>query len=463
MIMALKSKILAIAGTLFVVTHSYANNTTDSSTEWIELVRLENILALSRVRKLLPKELQNEVHKKTIAAFLSTLPRYIENLSIQEPKEMCAANFNQDGSRIVSASSDTVTTRDSITGKVIGCFRVYHTRYRPDVHFNTDASRVAYFSFDGSAQLWNTTTGKLIQNFVTPQGCTSTAHFNNDSSRIITNSGLDSNTLRMWDTVTGKQTQHFIGHTDYILAAQFNDNSSQITSVSRDRTIRTWDTATGEEIKQIRLPLDYIGSAQFSGNRELLATGKTMLQIWNTATGQEIQHFTEDNGYSSKYGFKSAHFNHDTSRLLTGDLIHGDLQILDITTGQKLATLLGHRYYVNSVKFNHNGSQLASASGDRTLRTWIDVKKTLGDESKTPLYDLKIHELIMHLFLYKKFLKHFHKNVDRITFGGLAKFLNQRLDVPQVTEDGLKNIYCGMNRSLKAALRALFYTHYATT
>ena len=46
------------------------------------------------------------------------------------------------------------------------------------------------------------------------------------------------------------------------------------------------------------------------------------------------------------------------------------VRLWDADTGAQISTLTGHRGLVTSVAFNPDGSELASVSGDGTVRVW---------------------------------------------------------------------------------------------
>ena len=62
-------------------------------------------------------------------------------------------------------------------------------------------------------------------------------------------------------------------------------------------------------------------------------------------------------------------FNHDGSQLASGS---GDntVKVWNAKTGDLVQTLKGHSGTVYSICFNHDGSQLASGSNDKTVKVW---------------------------------------------------------------------------------------------
>jgi WD40 repeat protein len=47
--------------------------------------------------------------------------------------------------------------------------------------------------------------------------------------------------------------------------------------------------------------------------------------------------------------------------------------IVDLDTGERLATLAGHTGFVDDLVFSHDGTQIATASNDGSIRVWDTV------------------------------------------------------------------------------------------
>ncbi|KAI9682420.1 MAG: hypothetical protein M1829_000212, partial [Trizodia sp. TS-e1964] len=86
--------------------------------------------------------------------------------------------------------------------------------------------------------------------------------------------------------------------------------------------------------------------------------------IWDTASGSCLQTLEGHSG-----GVSSVAFSHDDKQLASAS---GDstVKIWDTASGSCLQTLEGHSSWVRSVAFSHDDKQLASASGDSTVKIW---------------------------------------------------------------------------------------------
>jgi len=166
--------------------------------------------------KNLPPEIQNTIYKKTIKAYQRLLPPscFIESRCITGHTDWVnSAQFNNDGSQIISASDD------------------------------------------GTVRLWDTATGKELRIFAHNADLVMSAQFKNNGSQIV--SASDDFTIRVWDTATGRLLRIIEGHTDWVNSAQFNEDESQIVSASSDKTIRSiirrplrWTLADSERIRR---------------------------------------------------------------------------------------------------------------------------------------------------------------------------------------------------------------------
>jgi WD40 repeat protein len=145
------------------------------------------------------------------------------------------------------------------------------------------------------------------------------------------------------------------GHTNGVYKLMVSDYTRQIVSVGIDKTIRLWDLESGEPARVLRPPVangvhGYLFSAALAPDGKLLAVG--------------------------------------TYRALT-PLHDHRVQLIDITTGEIVASLKGHIYTIYDLAYSPDGERLASASQDKTVRIW---NVATGETLKV----LEGHEALVH-------------------------------------------------------------------
>ncbi len=119
-------------------------------------------------------------------------------------------------------------------------------------------------------------------------------------------------------------------------------------------------------------PLPPVAAVAFSPDGKRLATGSYgRVTIWDLSTGQPAKFLTNVLG-----AVNDLKFSPDGKLLAVAGgqpSARGDLRLFDTTNWLLVHSLGGHLDTVSSVSFSPDGSKLASASFDKTVRLW-DVK-----------------------------------------------------------------------------------------
>ncbi len=177
---------------------------------------------------------------------------------------------------------------------------------------------------NGSVRLLDLTDGRLAFE-VTGSGYPMTA-ISPDGSLVAV--AWDDHIVRILDATSGREITSFIGHTATLLEMKFDPSSTRIATMSDDRTIRIWSIESSESL--IPVPLSDFG----------------MPGVW--------------------YGIGD--FDPSGRRIVL--LMDNVADIRDAETGESLMQLHGHRWWIDYAVFTPDGSRIATASGDGTVRIW---------------------------------------------------------------------------------------------
>jgi WD40 repeat protein len=273
-----------------------------------------------------------------------------------------SAVFSPDGTRIVTASRDgTARLWDATTGATLVTL-VGHTDAVLFAAFSPDGSRVVTASDDTTARLWDAKTGAQLATLPGHIGSVISAAFSPDGTRVVTVC-LPENAARLWDANTGAALATLVGHTGAVNRAAFSRDGRRIVTASDDNTARLWDGSTGATLAILSGHTDHVNDARFSpdGTRVVTASQDGTARLWEGKTGTSL--ITLKGEIPGILGsMNSATFSPDGSRIVAGTSAH-DAFVWDANTGAVLTRVdTGGR--VNAAEFSPDGTRVVTASGD---------------------------------------------------------------------------------------------------
>ena len=169
------------------------------------------------------------------------------------------------------------------------------------------------------------------------------ANFSQDGKKVATG-GVGTQTF-LWETETGKQLQQMKGRTNMAYAVAFSADGTQLTSGGRTR----WDLRTGQGRRLISQPSDKLfGMPSADGKLiAMFAPNLPTITIYDSTNGKTLQTLTRANSSDS---VEKVYFSPD-GRLLAvsytqaqgtkmiGQLPSSELRIWDVSAGREIQTL----------------------------------------------------------------------------------------------------------------------------
>ena len=189
--------------------------------------------------------------------------------------------------------------------------------------------------------------------------------------------------------ITGAVSVETLGidHHDQRLAMVLRGNTWSVSSVAYTRdgrlvsgsdsgTVRIWDTRTGEASISLLCGTDptvtCVAVSQ-TGNALAAGTAQGSVYLWNLQDLHSPPLRLLAPGFGPFLATYAIAISPNGRLIIAG--FHVQILILwSVTTGQRIATLSGHKSVVCTVAFSPDGETIASGSADGTLRLWIRMK-----------------------------------------------------------------------------------------
>ena len=152
--------------------------------------------------------------------------------------------FSSDGSKVATASNDgTARLWDATTGRPLG-EPMRHGGWVLAVAFSPDGTKVATASQDKTARLWDATTGRPLGEPMRRAGHGIAVAFSPDGTKVATASwvvkggwlatGSGDNTARLWDAARGRPLGEPMRHNNMVVAVAFSPDGTKVATASWD-------------------------------------------------------------------------------------------------------------------------------------------------------------------------------------------------------------------------------------
>jgi WD40 repeat protein/DNA-binding SARP family transcriptional activator len=211
--------------------------------------------------------------------------REVITLSGYKPKLTVVA-FSPDG-RTIAAGSDLTRTPpvwDVRSGELLFTLRGHKDMVRA-VAFSPDGSRLVTGSWDGTARVWDASTGEQRGVLRAGREVLATA-YTPDGRFIVTGDG--GGEVTVWDATTFEKVRSLSGHTGEIMGLAFGPRG-RLATASGDGTAKVWDFDSGEALVTFRGHGAVVNQVTFSPDGARIATSSEdgSTKVWDSETGEE--------------------------------------------------------------------------------------------------------------------------------------------------------------------------------
>jgi WD40 repeat protein/DNA-binding SARP family transcriptional activator len=311
--------------------------------------------------------------------------------------------FSPDGTRLATAGYDTTARIWDISAGLNANLEASaaaatneaqlilsgHKDHVYDLDFSPDGRRLATASLDQTAKVWDAFSGEELFALEGHTDCVTGVDYSPDGTRLATASR--DHYGKVWDAATGQELRALVGHQDELWDVTFSPDGTRLATACYDGTAKVWDEATGIPFMTLNADSLYLFRAVYSPDGTLLATAGSdgTVRIWDLESSAADRELLTLAGHSSQLtdlafspdGTQLATSSYDgTAKVWDISTVHtlsategldGELAAPAATSGQELLNLADHTDMVADVAFSPDGTRLATASFDGTVRVYL--------------------------------------------------------------------------------------------
>ena len=211
------------------------------------------------------------------------------------------------------------------------------------VAISSDNRFIATGSSDGTAKIWDVTSGRCIKTLQCHIDDINSIAISKDNSFVVT--GSWDGTAKICGVKFGNCITSLEGNTDVMTSVTISSDNSFIVTGSSDGTAKIWEVSSGKCITTLEGHTEWITSVAISRDNNLIVTGSydKTAKIWDAISGNCI---TTLEGHTDN--IKSVAISSNNSFVVTGSR-DGTARIWDVVSGNCIITLEGHTLPISSV------------------------------------------------------------------------------------------------------------------
>jgi WD40 repeat protein len=226
-------------------------------------------------------------------------------------------------------------------------------------------SKTLYATVEGTRDVmaWETDTGREVGRWSLPgEANVELLAISPDGSMLATahSGGL----VARWNLATMQQLSAFKAHGSQITYMAFAaDGTRLVTGAPDDDEVAVWEAATGRKLASIAT----VQSVFSKGSMDMIALGHTdgTLQVVDTITGAVRLRLN-----AAPRGISVGPISPDGTVVPTCERLTNVVNVWEISTGRKLATLEGHRSWATAMEYSRDGRTLATGGADTAVKLW---------------------------------------------------------------------------------------------